>query len=165
MLEHILFAVMGISWLGLSGYLIYLSHRIEKSHAAIIDAMDAYAAAARSELLKSSQLHQHLISNVVDSYNKVNQEFSSLTNQIETISLNAISQMGDSARSITNSAAVTCQQILHSSFPEERLNWNWHTENSFMCYYCHYRFPLTELEQHGQYKYCREHGTARRKCS
>lgn len=62
----------------------------------------------------------------------------------------------------TQLAAKTCHQLLHSAFPNQNLDWSWHHENSFMCYFCQKRFPLTERETIGKYDYCLEHGTARK---
>lgn len=61
-------------------------------------------------------------------------------------------------------ASKTCKELLHSAFPTKGLDWSWHSENSTMCDFCHQRFPNTEIETHGKYHYCKQHGTMRAQC-
>lgn len=165
MLEHIILTLAGLGWLGASVYLVRLCQWTRQSHVALLDAISLYAANARLELERAIQQHQTLTHEVTGSYRLIAEEFAKMADNLDTVSLKAVERMSQSAKSITESAAITCQQILHSAFPDERLNFSWHAANSFMCYYCQHRFPLTELEQLGPYKYCKEHGLARQKCS
>ena len=36
------------------------------------------------------------------------------------------------------------------------------SDNTFMCYYCHYWFTPDKLERIGKYDYCLEHGSRRK---
>lgn len=74
----------------------------------------------------------------------------------------AVSSVTSACEKSAQLAAKTCQEVLHSAFPQPELNWSWHHENSFTCYFCQKRFPLTERESIGKYDYCIEHGSVRK---
>ena len=74
----------------------------------------------------------------------------------------AVSSVTSACEKSAELATKTCQELLHSAFPQPELNWSWHHENSFTCYFCQKRFPLTERESIGKYDYCIEHGSVRK---
>lgn len=41
---------------------------------------------------------------------------------------------------------------------------NTYAPDKFMCYYCHSWFPMSDLDQQGNYTYCPKHGKARGQC-
>jgi hypothetical protein len=121
-------------------------------------------------------INQHTAEELIDSHKllgNVQQEvmsrFEATANVAAAASHQAAVTCQQSVESVTGAceaaaqlAVKTCHEVIHSAFPARDLDWSWHHENSFTCYFCQRRFPMTEKETIGKYDYCIEHGTMRK---
>jgi hypothetical protein len=170
-----LIAAAALSWAGLSVLVIKACQQLATSSK---EATKMYKQAAETNYqiahtsLEELKLCKFFAEDVIRSYQSLGLVQKEMMDESINSSRQAASVCRSSVREVTETceqavdlAAKTCHEVLHAAFPSKTLDWSWHHENSFMCYFCQDRFPMTELDQQGQYKYCKEHGVARRKCS
>lgn len=167
-----LITILGIvSWIGISIVFVKACKELATvSQAAAklnAESMEMYANLS-ALMVEHLSAYQAMTTEVIKSYehlSNVNRETAEMSKEFSKQAGLITESVTSACRSASEAAAKTCHELLHSAFPEEKLNWNWHSENSFMCYYCQQRFPLTELDQQGGYSYCKQHGEMRRRCS